>query len=755
MYAGIGAAARELRAEERDRWITDLAVRAGLGTIGGALLAVGGYGRRELAPASDLDLLLVHANDADPVAVAAVAEAIWYPIWDAGVALDHSVRTLPEARRMAAGDVKVMLGLLDTRCVVGDEALAANVRSSILADWRATAQRRLPELRASVDERRERSGELAHLLEPDLKESFGGLRDVTLLRAVAASWVTDYPHAAVDRAMTTLLDVRDALHCATQRPGDRLTMQEQSAVAEAMGLAGDDALLRVVSDAGRAIAYAADITWHRVERLTRPSRPFRRLRNMPDRVPLADGVVAQNDEVFLSRDARPDRDPVLLLRAAAAAAQAGLRLAPETVERLAADSVPLPRPWPRSAREALVSLLGAGRSAIPVWEALDHVGLMTRLLPHWEVVRSAPQRNALHIYTVDRHQLECAAQAAASARAVARPDLLLIAALFHDIGKARGSNHSAIGQELMLEIAPLLGFSTEDTDVLCRLVRHHLLLVESATRRDLDDPTTVQRVADAVGTAETLELLQHLTKADSLATAPGIWNDWKRGLVDELVLRTRAVLEGARPANFTDLAERHPDLLSGRELRFVMTNAAGVLRVVIAAQDRPGLLATVAGVMSLQRLDVRAAEVQTIGDRALQSWLVTPMFGEPPLPDALRSALSRAIDGGLDVAAVLSQRSTTPFARRGFVPPAPTVRFLDRASERADVLEVRAHDAPALLWKVAATVAATGTTITSARVATLGSEVIDVLYVVRPDGGRLDLALRGVIVRAVMEALGD
>ena len=277
-----------------DVWVQSLAERAGLATIGGALIAVGGYGRGDLAIRSDLDLVLVHPNSATPADVAKVADAIWYPIWDAGIALDHSVRSMPETRRLAAGELKVALGLLDARCVAGDEVLAQTVKSSVLADWRALAANRLPELRDSVQERIAREHELPHLLEPDLKEAYGGLRDATILRAIAASWITDYAHAEVDAAAQRLMDVRDALQQVTGRSTSRLVMQEQARVAELLGVRSDDLLLREVIDAGRAIAYSSDVTWQRVGRLTRKKSVMQRIRPQADeRIPLADGVVAQ------------------------------------------------------------------------------------------------------------------------------------------------------------------------------------------------------------------------------------------------------------------------------------------------------------------------------------------------------------------------------------------------------------------------------------------------------------------------------
>lgn len=756
--AGAPSSARRSElVDATDVWIAELADAAGIHHIGGALVAVGGYGRRELAPGSDLDLVLLHPNSSSPAEVATVADAIWYPIWDSGISLDHSVRTLPEARKLAAGDVKVVFGLLDARLIFGDPALADQVKSAVLGDWRALAKTRLPEVREAVLERTARSHELAHLLEPDLKESYGGLRDVVLLRAIAASWVTDYPHATVLAATEALLDVRDALHRVTGTASDRLFMQEQAAVAELLGLPSDDALLRMVIDAGRAIAYASDLTWHRVQRLARKQPSLRRLLKTADdeRIPLADGVVAQHGEVVLARDADPTRDPVLLLRAAAAAAQAGLRIAPETVDRFAAAQPALPQPWPRSAREAFVSLLGAGQSAIPVWEALDNAGLLSGMLPQWESVRSLPQRNALHIYTVDRHQVETAAHAAAFTRDVHRPDLLLVAALFHDIGKGKGPDHCSTGASLMAAIAPAIGFSDADGVVLEELVRHHLLLAESATRRDLEDPATVQLVVDAVRSHETLDLLYALTKADSLATGPGVWNDWKARLIADLVQRAHAVLAGDEHVEPTSLSERHPQLVRGSDVEVLINTDGDGVRIVVAAPDRVGLLATIAGVLTLQRLEVRAAQLETIGDRAMQSWLTVPAFGDAPAPELLAAEIRRAVSGVLDVDAIVGARSPQRARRRGFVPPPPRVAFIRNASERADVLEVRVHDQPALLWRVGRVIAQQGCTVRSARVSTLGSEVVDVLYVMTAAGDRLSTDEQQTLVETVSAALQD
>ncbi len=226
---------RRALADLTDAWLAGLFDDAGGTGSGAALVAVGGYGRRELSPGSDLDVVLLRPTGVGDKRAAELADQIWYPIWDSGVRLDHAVRTPAEARRVAADDVRALLGMLDVRHVAGDVALSEGLRSSILSDWRGLATKRLPDLLAAAQDRAERSGDVAFALEPDLKESRGGLRDLTVLRAIAASWVADTPHSGLEDAQRTLLDVRDALHTVTGRSTDRLVLQEQDAVAQPSG----------------------------------------------------------------------------------------------------------------------------------------------------------------------------------------------------------------------------------------------------------------------------------------------------------------------------------------------------------------------------------------------------------------------------------------------------------------------------------------------------------------------------------------
>ncbi|MGW8380743.1 [protein-PII] uridylyltransferase [Streptomyces sp. ODS28] len=823
-----GAAGPPRRAELArltDDWLAGL---FGPPREGVSLIAVGGYGRGELSPRSDLDLLLLHDGSAPREEIAALADRLWYPVWDLGLALDHSVRTTAQARKAAEDDLKVQLGLLDARHLAGDPDLTAALRTGTLAQWRAQAHRRLPALRELAAERGARHGELRFLLEPDLKEARGGLRDATALRAVAASWIADPPHQGLENARSSLLDVRDALHLTTGRATERLSLHDQDQVAEALGLAGGDALLRRVYEAARTLSYAADVTWREVGRVVRARSGRPRLRGLlggsggrggrggavaQERTPLADGVVAHDGEVALARTARPERDPVLPLRAAAAAAQAGLPLALPAVRRLASACAPLPVPWPAEAREEFVTLLGAGPATVPVWEALEAEGLIGALLPDWERVRCRPQRNPVHLWTVDRHLVETAVRAAGFARRVHRPDLLLVAALLHDIGKGWPGDHSVTGETIAKDAAARMGFEAAETTVLSTLVRHHLLLVETATRRDLDDPETVRAVAERVGSAGTLELLHALTEADALATGPAAWSSWKGALVADLVKRVGAVLMGESPeeqseyaGEFAPSAEeerlaveawrtRGPVLAlharteegaregappggaaqeaspAGTPYEEAVPEPVGV-ELLIALPDQPGVLPCAAGVLALHRLTVRAADLRLLtlpeavtgdpgpggggGQVLLLTWRVAAEYGSLPQAARLRADLVRALDGSLDIPARLAEREAAyrGVRRRSGQAPPPRVTLAPVGSRLATVLEVRAQDEPGLLHRIGRALEGAGVRVRSAHVSTLGGNAVDAFYVTGPEGAPLPDGEAAELARDLEAALG-
>ncbi len=755
----VGPALRSALVEAADAWLATLLGEAGPGI---ALVATGAYGRKEPAPGSDLDLMLLHARPA--AEMAPLAERLWRPIWDAGLRLDHSVRTVEEALEVADRDLKTALGLLDARHAAGDAALTQLLHERMLERWRATARRRLAELREACVRRAERHGELAFLLEPDLKESRGGLRDGHAVRAVAATWIASGLDRRARAAYDLLLDTREALHrvlrertgaAAGRAPSDRLGLEDQEAVAERLGHADPDALMRAVHQAGRTLAWKLDQTWRRVD-AWHASPAVRRWRR-PVRRRLADGVVSHGGEVLLAADADLEGRPWLALEAATAAAASRLPLAPPTLRRLEDGLVAPPEPWPPRAREALVALLGAGAGVVDVLEALDQVGVLERVLPEWERVRCKPQRNPFHLWTVDRHLVETVVQASALVRGVDRPDLLLLAALLHDVGKGWPGDHSVAGASVAADVASRLGLPAADRSVLVRLVRHHLLLTDTATRRDLSDPATVRAVAEAVGDARTLGLLQALTEADARATGPTAWTPWKARLVEDLARRVDQRLgERGEPEPAADpVAARAVSALARRALAWGGELAVEVdgEEIAVAAPGRRGLLWRVAGVLALHRLDVRAATAATLEGTALLTLEAHTRHGRETNWHLLRDDLRRSLEDRLPLERRLAEREAA-YRQPAPLRPPPRVLFEDAASDLATVVEVRCADGPAVLYRITRALDACGVQVRSARIATFGAEVVDAFYVVGPDGRLLrDSKRRAALVAEVLGAL--
>jgi [protein-PII] uridylyltransferase len=730
-----------------------LAKAAGSPAVRGmALVAVGGYGRGELAPFSDIDLWLVHGDKVD---VDDVAQRVWYPIWDEGLKLGHAVRSLKESLALAADDLDTATSILAARHVAGDPELTAELAAAGRDSWQRRAKRWLAELARSTEERHQQAGEVAFLLEPDLKDGRGGLRDVHALRwaVEAGAELHDGDLATLDAAYATLLDARVELHRRTGRVGDVLLLQEQDAVAAALGMADGDVLMHGVATAARTIAWTGDETWRRA---TANGRGGFLSRARSSTKPLAEWLSLRDGEVHVADGADLRGDPVLPLRAAAIAASHGTTIDRGSLDRLANASPAMPAPWPPEARERFVQLLLAGPAAIPVIEALDQRGLWTKLLPEWAPTRSRPQRNAYHRFTVDRHLVEAAAGAATLAGRVRRPDLLVVGTLLHDIGKGRPGDHTLVGMDLVREIGPRLGFPPADVDVLVAMVEHHLLLPDVATRRDLDDPSTLDHVAKAVGDETTLELLAALTEADSLATGPAAWGSWKASLVADLVERTAHVLRGGAAGDV-----RRDEFPSSRHLALMGAGEQVLLGeddyLTVVTSDRPGVFARIAGVLALHGLAVLdAAAYSSEEGMALARFRVDPSFG-PVVPwDRVTADLERAFAGRIALRARLDERARTYRSRRATsaAPVRTSVSIDNHASATATVIDVQAPDSVGLLHRVTSALAELQLDIRSAKVSTVGPQVVDAFYVRSAGDGKVtDADHLKEVERAVLHAI--
>ena len=743
----MGTRERRERSNESDRYLLSLFTKAlektGKTSKGLALAAVGGYGRGELSPGSDLDILILHQEQFSQEILSEFVNNLLYPLWDRK-SVDHSVRTRAQTRDAAESDLKVALGLLDIRLVCGDADLVALVQADNLENWHKNARNRLTELKESLSSRHERSGELAYLLEPDVKEARGGLRDINALRAISLSGIVRVPLERISWAESKLNDIREALHVTSGRNKDRLLFQEQDAVAAKLKYRDADALMSDVARAARSVDYLLEFTWHQIEQKGKDG--FGRFLRKPRTDAVAQNLSVSQREIVIDPHTDFAADPLIGLRAAATAAQLGLPISLDSYTSLSnaleENKAVLPTPWPREAREYLISLIGAGEAMIAIFEALDQEEIIFHWIPEWLPLRSLPQRNVLHRHTVDRHMVETAVSAAALTRKVHRPDLLLFCALFHDIGKGSEEDHSLRGERLIAPLAKRVGFPEEDVAIIKLLVKHHLLLSATATRRDLDDPATIQSIVDVIPDLNTLELLHALSIADGEATGSGAWSDWKATLVADLVARVKKAMTGS------STVAKQP-VISAQQLSLAQTGILHVnlekrengYSIEIISPDKTGLLSLVAGVLNTSRLDVRSARTKTHGNSAVMKWIVTP---EPYAPEVtaeyLRAEIERAFNDATHIEEKLIARAEAYAAIPAIPVPDPVVEIFNDGATEATIIEVRSHDRPGLLFRIGAGITQSKIDIRSAIVTTLGAEAIDTLYVTEISGGPLSTA---------------
>ncbi|HTL84295.1 MAG TPA: [protein-PII] uridylyltransferase [Acidimicrobiia bacterium] len=763
-----------------------------------ALVGLGSYARRELCPASDVDVLLLHdlrgRKHADTVKT--TAEALWYPLWDSGFVTGHGARTVKDSISLADEDLDALTALLNVRLIAGNETLA----EELMAKARDLAKRRqtrvLTSLADAAELRRLRPGPVAEMLEPDLKEGAGGLRDVQSLEW--GGWAFGAPGATstllergyltppdlerVERGREFLLDTRVALQRVTGSRSDRLALQEQEAVASALGIDGADALIHELASLGRDIAWVTADVWRRVRDTVRgPSG-----RGGGHDEPLADGVVLREGRVHVRIDDDATIPAARTLEAAAAAAERDVPFDRASLQRLGATTAPTWDVWQRA---SFLRLLRAGDRAVPVFEALDHEGVLTALLPEWEHVRSRPQRNAYHRFTVDRHLLEAVAECARLldagdvdgatrtfdarvARACRRPELLLLSALLHDIAKGMPGDHSEVGAATAGRVARRIGLDSEGREILVWLVANHLLMADVATRRDLADAAVADNLAaQCAFDGERLRLLYLLTIGDSLATGPAAWSPAKASLVRDLFVKAAAAIEKGEATALA--AERRTDLVAAigaartdafldrlpptYALAFDAAHMAaheealaqvptvrcdvdgGDVTVTVVAADRPGLLVLLAGALTVCGLDVLEASLfGTVDGVALDVFRAADPFGRAAEnPDRIGKTIESALSGDIDLSERVHERRRAYASRDSS--SAPLHIHVDaEASESDTVVEVHADDDVGLLYRLASSFADLGLDVRVAKVATLGSRVVDVFYVRDGDGNKIN-----------------
>ncbi|MGH2703195.1 MAG: ACT domain-containing protein, partial [Actinomycetota bacterium] len=630
-------------------------------------------------------------------------------------------------------------------------------------------------------------------LAPELKEGTGGLRDVDTLGWMMTIACEEEPVPRSEDAAGLLLAAREGLHAVLRRKSDRLLIELQPEVADRLGYTSPDAvddMMARVHSAARVIEHS---TRGAMEDLSERTLGGPRRSGSSRRV--AEGIRLDDN---LLRFEGEDIDAAGALRLLGAHAHGGQRIAPVALN-VAARAFDASRParWSESERRAFLGLL-RGPHALGALELLEHLGGMRSLLPEWERIRGRPQHDPYHRYTVDGHSFVAVRELTSlldapwlltHAREIGDLDTLYVATLLHDIGKGSGRDHSEAGAEVALAIARRMGFSPTAAEEIAELVRHHLLLPDTATRRDTDDGSVIESVANACGGALRLRQLLLLSIADGRATGPNAWSEWKNSLVTNLAARTLVALEtGDLPARSgvseaAHALETYEPLLAGRtepvlaslppsylastpvhdmaeEIRLLLANPRpgetlsrfddsgepGRSVLTVCVMDRPGTLARIAGALALNRIDVLGARAySTSGGVALTRVIVVS-------PDEVSKArftsdLKAAFSGHLALDASMLAKVKDYRPAEAIV---PEIRVLDDASAGSTVVEVRAPDTIGLLYAVAAGLADLELDIHVAKIDTLGDRVVDVFYVRTLWGSKLSERQALEVPRAVL-----
>ncbi len=785
-----------------------------------SLSAVGSYGRGNLAYSSDLDVRLL-GHSVEPTGD--LAEALLYPLWDAGISIGHQVVTVDQVLRLAAEDLPTATSLLDWRSVAGDAQLVKQLDDRAFSSLFGigTVERFLEQLERSTKERTKRYGDSVYLLEPDVRNGAGGLRDSDVLHWIArARWrvrslgdlvkvgvLIPRELAPIENSTNFMMRVRNVLHLIGERRNDRLSFDRQEQVCATIGYGSDGvAVERFMRDYyrhARVLSQARETLFMRAA-----PPPLRR----PHEVSLGQGLKLINGQVTLLSFIGADNDPAMILRLYHEAVRRNVKIysfARTQIARL----LTLP-----SLCEKLRDNVEAARlfvklclwvpecrfSEDSVLRELHEVGILTAMLPEFIPVVGRVHHDVYHVYTVDVHSLnavdrlrrlcrgELAEQhpvASRLAAEVARPHILFFATLLHDVGKdIGGPDHCERGAELARAILERLGFVEDDIREVQHLIRQHLVMYHTATRRDLEDPRTVEEVAASVHGHEGLRELFLLTVCDVATTSPESWTSWKAKMLDELYLLVESWLNaGSLDAGSAARSARHnvhghivdnalqsavDRFLDAMPERYVLANdpenvalhaqllfesrnkkcAVGVASLAppyaefaVIADDRPGLLAMIAATIAAAHVEIVAAQIYSFIDtegvpRALDLfWLHTGdrVRTGRTLLTRIERDLARLLAGEIQVADLFGPAAHN----RRYVRPSPRVAtrvsFDNRGATNHTIIEITTKDRVGLLYELANALQQFGLAISLAKINTEGTRVADVFYVTEATGGKV------------------
>ncbi len=820
-----GLSGKALLAEQSrlvDDYITEYFRAAGEACQGMAVVALGGYGRCELFPFSDIDLMLLYQPEVKE-SVGTVVDRVLYPLWDAGLEVGHGVRTVEESIEHAEEEFFFQVAMLDSRLLVGDQLLFAELqdqfRSRFIEGERKDFVETMKQLR---DKRRQRFGKHSYLLEPHVKNGKGGMRDIQamfwtaqvvfglndLTEIVESGILLKEEKEAFVNSWDMLVKVRNRLHYISGRKNEQLFFEQQEEIAgklgyrNAKGVLGVEKFMRDLYGHLRVIAVTTDLFFEHVEEVlglagNEPGKPAALV--------LEEGIELRGNRVHLTASsAEIEAKPYLLMRLFLASSRQKVAIHHRTWKKLIANLAVLTDKICSSPRmtKPFFEILTKGESVLAVLETMLETGVLPSYIPEFKAIVTLAQHDLYHVYTVDRHLLQTVAELRKLEKTeekifqgIVKPKILYLAALLHDLGKGAGKDHSLYGAEIVLPIGKRLGFCKVDCQCLAFLVRYHLFIPENGLRRDLNDETFIHHCAEEIGDLDRLAMLYLLSVADSKATGPSAWSNWKGSLLFEMFLKVHAALaarhksedeirrtELQKEQGVAWLRQRVKELLEGEEEKAVADNLGddyllsftpeaivshlrshidkqNFLRqkalveprdnqdawsLLILCRDRTGLLAKICGVLALHSLDVLNAEIFTwSGGEVVDIIDVRPTdglsFSEKnwqALADDLNLALSHRLGLGHRLYRKLSGGHGVKKMPKGRKQPRVVVE--NQVSEKYTVIEVFSDDRPGQLYHITQAFTDFGVNIHKAFIATEVEQLIDVFYVLDEQGGKIE-----------------
>ena len=809
---------------------------AGLSVVG-----LGGTGRGEMAPFSDLDLMFLTAKAPTPEQER-TAEGMLHLLWDLKLKVGHSVRSVSQLITLARKDMSIRTAFLEARWLWGDDRLfdeaMRRFRKEVVA---GSAAEFVAAKLAERDERHVKMGDTRYVVEPNVKDGKGGLRDLHTLY-----WIGKYVHGVdrpaelvkagllsaaefrrFDRAERFFWAVRCHLHLLAERAEERLSFEYQPRIAEIMHYAerpGKSAVERFMQFYFLNAKTVGDLTGVFLAQLDEQlgKKGFRfalpTIRRRPKRLA---GFMLDRGRIALPADDYFRKEPIRLLEMFAVAAREQLEIHPSAMRAASRDAVLIDREVRNDSRAnaLFMEVLTSIQHPENVLRWMNEAGVFGRFVPDFGRVVAQMQFDMYHHYTVDEHSIRALGLLAAIERGDLKQDhpvstaiikqiasrrVLYVAVLLHDIAKGRGGDHSEIGAEIALKLGPRFGLDPAETETVSWLVRYHLLLSSTAFKRDLADPKTIEDFVRQVQSPERLRLLLILTVVDIRAVGPNVWNDWKRTLLRTLfeAAEERLRLGHKQHGRAAIVEERQRDLgatlgwkssaikahirrlsdsywlaeppawqlANARQVAAAEAHIgdakpdvvieddvdSGATRVSIFTPDREALFYRICAGLAGGGANIIDARIHTTRDgMALDNLLVLDGRGKPYSDRRLRGRLVKSVEAALTSSSPPPLPSGEPQRRSSAFEVAPSVAIADRASTRTTVVEINARDRPALLAALAAAIHDCGHVIHSAHIATYGERAVDVFYLTRVDGKKLDAAdgeqLRAALLEAARE----